>query len=510
MPRVLASVGLLAALLVPAIVPAASPELPHPEALEAPVAFWKRVYTEVGRDEALVHDRDHLARVYGVIDLPPKDSPELRRARVRSAVKVYRGVLGRLAKHPDDPHSVIERRVRAAFPEETDGETIAAAADNLRVQGGLRERFRAGLERSGRWLAHIRARLRAHGVPEALAAMPHVESSFNPVARSHAGAAGMWQFTRGTGRQYLRIDHVVDERLDPWAASDAAARLLADNYAKLGHWPLAVTAYNHGANGMRRAMEETGSADIATIIQAYEGPYFGFASRNFYPAILAAIEVEASPQDYFPGVTPESRLETVRVSVPDFMPVDAVAEATGVDTATLRRYNPALSTLVWSGEKFVPADYGLRMPAAEPARLRRALAGVPLDRRYAEQRPDQRHRVRSGESLSRIAAKYGVSTLALVAANGLANPNHIRAGQSLRIPRAGDEPRSLASLPVAEGGARYTVSRGDTLASIGRRFGIGVDELVAANDLANPDLIRPGQTLTVRTAPLEATAVASK
>ena len=121
--------------------------------------------------------------------------------------------------------------------------------------------------------------------------MPHVESSFDPYAYSKVGAAGLWQFMRSTGRRFLRIDAAVDERLDPYRATEAAAQLLSYNYRLLGSWPLAITAYNHGAEGMRRAREQLGTDDIVRIVRDYHSPTFGFASRNFYVSFLAALTV---------------------------------------------------------------------------------------------------------------------------------------------------------------------------------------------------------------------------
>ena len=95
-------------------------------------------------------------------------------------------------------------------------------------------------------------------MPAALVALPHVESSYNPIARSFVGAAGLWQFTRSTGRRFMQIDHVVDERRDPFLSSVAAASLLQYNYSILKSWPLAITGYNHGVAGMRRAVKKFG------------------------------------------------------------------------------------------------------------------------------------------------------------------------------------------------------------------------------------------------------------
>ena len=126
-----------------------------------------------------------------------------------------------------------------------------------------------GLRRSGAYRQHIDAVIREKGLPAELAVLPHVESSFNPNAYSSAAAAGMWQFGRATGQRFMRIDHIVDERMDPYIASNAAMSLLEYNHSVLGTWPLALTAYNHGAGGIARAVRETGTTDIETIVANY-------------------------------------------------------------------------------------------------------------------------------------------------------------------------------------------------------------------------------------------------
>ena len=173
-----------------------------------------------------------------------------------------------------------ERRVQDLWEGRPGSSSLRAAADRVRVQQGLSDRFLEGYVRSGRWQDHIRDSLRESGVPEMLAALPHVESSYNPEARSYVGAAGLWQFTAGTGRRFMRIDGAVDERRDPYRSSEAAARLLRANYGELNSWPLAITGYNHGTGGMRRAMRAVGTDNIETVVRNYDGPAFGFASTE--------------------------------------------------------------------------------------------------------------------------------------------------------------------------------------------------------------------------------------
>ena len=138
--------------------------------------------------------------------------------------------------------------------------------------------------RSSSYATHIAETFANLGLPPELAVLPHVESSFNANAYSKVGAAGLWQFMRSTGRRYMRVDDAVDERLDPYRSTEAAAQLLAYNYRVLGSWPLALTAYNHGAAGMRRAKESVGTDDFVKINRTYNSRTFGFASRNFFPS----------------------------------------------------------------------------------------------------------------------------------------------------------------------------------------------------------------------------------
>jgi membrane-bound lytic murein transglycosylase D len=171
--------------------------------------------------------------------------------------------------------------------------------ETLRVQVGQRDRFERGLIASESYMEDIRRILRSHGVSDSLIVLPFIESAFNVRASSKAGAVGLWQITRSTGRRFLKINRRVDERRDPLKATVAASRILKENYKFLGTWPLAITAYNHGRAGVARAVKVLGTRDIATIIRHYRGRAFGFASRNFYPEFLAALDVIHNRREYY-------------------------------------------------------------------------------------------------------------------------------------------------------------------------------------------------------------------
>src|SRR5262249_1306953 len=244
--------------------------------LEPAVRFWTRVYTEVDTHSGLIHDAENLGVVYETIHLPEGMPYRAREQRTEQAKREIRAILLGLAKGRRDGLSSDEERVLAQWPPDVSDATLSEAAENVRFQAGLCDRFRAGLVRSGIWRPFVERALAERGVPPQLVALPHVESSYNPKAYSRVGAAGMWQFMRSTGRLFLRIDNVVDERLDPYASSEAAARLLARNRELTGTWPLAITAYNHGVGGMQRASQMLGTTDIGESARRHSSPCLRF------------------------------------------------------------------------------------------------------------------------------------------------------------------------------------------------------------------------------------------
>ena len=338
----------------------AAADVPRPPELERDVQFWVRVYTQVNTRQGLLHDEHNLGVVYGTVYLDPEAGSTARRELIDGQRDHWRSVLRRMAQgEPDDEEAA---RVRALFGSEASPERFAQAADGVRFQLGQADRFREGLQRSGIWGPHIADVLASKGLPPEISALPHVESSFDPAAYSKVGAAGLWQFMRSTGRRFLRIDDAVDERLDPFRATEAAAQLLDFNYRLLGSWPLALTAYNHGAAGMRRARDAMQTDDIVRIVRGYKSTTFGFASRNFYVSFLAALEIDRNPQRYFGTLERRAEFRFAEVEVPAFVPVAALERVLKIDRAKLQSLNPALLPSVWRGQRVVPKGYRLRLP----------------------------------------------------------------------------------------------------------------------------------------------------
>jgi membrane-bound lytic murein transglycosylase D len=428
---------------------------PKPAELEPDVNFWLSIFTEYTTREGVLHDSRNLGVVYEKVPLPESASRRTRQRLSSQRREYYKDILQTLASGKRSNLSADERRVLDLWPDDVTNEDLAAARSRIRFQLGLSDRFQEGLRRAGRYRDYVNAEFTRLGVPTALAALPHVESSYNTDARSHVGASGIWQFTRGTGRRFMQIDHVLDERNDPFLATTAAGKLLAYNYSIVGNWPMAITAYNHGLSGVRRAMQRHGDHNYADILRNYNGRTFGFASRNFYVAFLAAKEVDQNPDRYFPGLVPYRPVDYQTMELGAYVPADALATALNVSERDIARHNPALQATIWQGSKYLPRHYSIRMPSSMiDGTLANLVAALPDDAIFDKQLPDLFHTVARGDTLSEIADAYDTRVSTLVALNNLSSSNRIRAGQQIRLPAAGPAPATpppvVAAAPVAQ------------------------------------------------------------
>lgn len=414
---------------------------PQPAELDRDVNFWLSIFTNYTTREGVLHDNRNLAVIYEKVPLPENVSRRERQRISDQRRQEYKKILQTLAGGKRDNLSAEEQRVLALWPSDVSNDELRAAVDRIRFQLGLSDRFQEGLRRAGRYRDHVNSEFNRLDVPIALAALPHVESSYNTDARSHVGASGIWQFTRGTGRRFMQVDHVLDERNDPFLATTAAGKLLAYNYSIAGNWPMAITAYNHGLAGVRRAMRQHGDNSYAEILRKYNGRTFGFASRNFYVAFLAAKEVDQNPDKYFPGLVPYSPVDYTTYELDAYLKADELATTLNVRERDIARHNPALQATIWQGSKYLPRNYTIRMPASMVnGSLPDLIAGMPADAVFDKQLPDLFHRVARGDTLSQIADAYDTRVSTLVALNGLSSSHRIRAGQQIRLPAAGPAP----------------------------------------------------------------------
>ncbi|HCY87254.1 MAG TPA: lytic transglycosylase [Desulfobacteraceae bacterium] len=399
------------------------------------VDFWIDIFTKYSRGEGVVHDARDLSRIYGTVKLNPENTRKAakqNRKVKKKAIKNYKAVLTKLAAGKA-PATAKEKKVAALFGANTTPSVFKRASRNLRIQTGLKQHFMEGVIRSGALVPEFKKIFKSYGLPEDLVYLPCVESSFNVAAYSKFGAAGVWQFTRSTGRLYMEIGYVVDERRDPFIATHSAAKLLKRNYGELKDWSLALTAYNHGLNGMRRAKKQHKA--YPKIYTSYRSRSFKFASRNFYSEFLAARQVAKNYTRYFGDIRLDRPVSYTRFKVAGYVPASQLAQNLGLSLAELHKLNPALRKPVFDGRKYIPKGYELRLPKGfTHERITLATAGLYYDK----QKPSKFHRVSKGDTAGAIARTHRVSLNDLIMANGLSRRATIYVGQTLRIPVAGE------------------------------------------------------------------------
>ena len=469
---------LLVGWLLPPHPAQAAEKFPLYPCIQASVTFWENIYSRYTTRQGVLHDSEDLSRVYTVVDLEDwqqTDAARINNERIRAARERVSDILTDLGDGKR-PVTRAEQHIAGLFPRQRHT-TFHLARENIRLQIGQKDRFYEGVIRSGKYMTQFMQHFTAEGLPPELAYLPHVESSFNPNAHSKAGAAGLWQFTRATGREYMTVDEAVDERLDPYLATRAAAKLLKTNYAQLKTWPLAITAYNHGRTGMLRALNERGSYE--NIFRTYHQGAFQFASRNFYPEFLAAVRV-AKRLAASPGVPFERPEATITFRLPENALAQQLHRSFGLSPAEFARLNPALRTPVLDGRQPVPKGYLVRLP--DTSRNRAVAAG-------------QRTTVPAGKGTARASVATKPAGKPQVALRGLvAGAAQVKARTATPV-----RPGVRAAAPTGRKSLRHTVRKGDTSFSIARRHQISLNDLMAANNRGPEAPIRIGESLIIPT-----------
>lgn len=350
-----------------------------PKGLESRVRFWRDIYTKYTSDQGVLHDRYNYEIIYEVVDFgaimadPNLTARQKERAReklVEERRKAISAKLKRLAQAKSPIGLPIdELQLWHLFENVGDPHKFENASDpkRIRFQLGQRDKFYIGIYHSGRYLREMEKIFREERLPLELTRLPFVESSFNINARSRVGASGVWQFMRLTARPFLKLTREVDERNDPIKSTRAAARLLRQNYQMLRSWPLAVTAYNHGANGVRRIVRKLGTDDISEIVSRYSSKTFGFASENFYACFLAALEVERNADKYFPEPMWAPELDVAEVRLRKPMPFSLLVEFFDGDRRAAELANPHILYRVRRGRAQIPRGHFIRVPAGRKA-----------------------------------------------------------------------------------------------------------------------------------------------
>ncbi|MET0852977.1 MAG: transglycosylase SLT domain-containing protein [Candidatus Rokuibacteriota bacterium] len=325
------------------------------------------------------------------------------------------------------------------------------------------------LIRSGRYTSMIHGILGQAGLPEDLIFTAMIESGFNPLAVSHAGAKGLWQFMAATAQRYgLRVDRWLDERLDPEKSTWAAAAYLRDLHAMFGSWHLVQAAYNAGEMRVTRAIQGLRTSDFWQLSQ--NSPILANETKNFVAAIQAAKVIGRDPDRYGFSVTPDAPVRYENVHVPAGTSLRSLALATGVPERDFQELNPALRL----NQTPPGGPYALRVPpgagprveaalargvaparepvvarevSARPAKAVSAKARTPQSGKPVAAVPSRIHVVKPKETLQVIAQRYGVSSEDLQRWNRLEDAARIHPGDRLRV-------TAMAPREDGQGGSR--------------------------------------------------------
>lgn len=411
----------------------ASEAFPSSGSLRPRIDFWKTVYTEVTSNQGLLHDQDDLSFYYTKVDLP-----QGRRARIRK-IRAEKNKISELIKSilKKDFKNLSSEELRiVGLVEDKSQKKFKQLLRGLRFQTGLKDRYYKGLIRSYKYMDFIEATFKNYNLPDELVFLPHVESSFNYEAYSKVGAAGIWQFMRATAKNFgLKVTYIIDERRDPLKATIAAAKLLKRNYEKLGSWPLALTAYNHGARSMERAVKKLGTKDMATIIEKYEGRRFGFASKNFYATFMATVEISQNPERYFPSFKKPNKFEYSMIRLDKSFQIKHLTKNLEITRKTLKDFNPSIRSIAYRSPLFLPKGLIIKIPKKSPekvAEYQNKLNDLKIPK--SDMALEKIHIVSRGESLFTISRLYRTEVSKIIQFNQISDPRLIYPGMKIKIP----------------------------------------------------------------------------
>lgn len=328
---------------------------PVPAGLRDAVDFWKKIFTVYSEHEIVFHDPVDHRKIYSVISVPEN------KQNVNAMIAAERA---RIIRQYD----------------------LHRKADRVRSQRGAREQFQISHERSNRYMAGMRRVFREEKLPVDLAYLPHVESAFDNSARSHAGALGLWQLMPIA---IVRFNQ-GDIRLDPYASTRAAAKILRENYHGFGNnWPLALTAYNYGPTAVAQARDAVGSDDLVTIIRDYNNPRFGYEPKNFYAEFLAIRELLNNKEAPFLAKRPLQPFRMREVKIKRSVPVQSLLKTAAVHETQFFDWNNSLDKRADD----VPAGYSVKLPTERVDRfvaMHRELVDTPPVSHLASARPPRK------------------------------------------------------------------------------------------------------------------------
>jgi len=358
------------------------------------VQFWKNIYSKYSTDQGVIHDLHDLRIVYSVVDfnslqqrqeLKAYELEKLKKDLVEKEKDKTMAILSDLAIYVREKQTRAlnneEKRIYDQFFKAQRLEEIQyIVRDQLRWQQGLKDRMQEAIFISGRYLKNMEKVFAEYGLPKELTRLVFVESSFNLKAKSKVGASGLWQIMPSTARPHQMIRTHWDLRNHPESATKLAAQILKDNYKKLESWPLAVTGYNHGPNGVKKLVERYRTRNLGEVIRrAVNHKSFGFASKNFYASFLAALEVESHANQYFPGIRWARPLPQREFHLNKSIRYRTLVSWFDNNEIRLQLFNPHLINRLTKKTDLIPAKALISVPRDRYSRVVRDLQGQRLE-----------------------------------------------------------------------------------------------------------------------------------
>jgi membrane-bound lytic murein transglycosylase D len=350
-------------------------EFKVPSELKKRTAFWFDVYTRYGQDENIIHHVLYPWIVYDVVDTSAisndlrlhkwtryhRANAQLKKRRA----EVSRALAALSKKTTFTKLSGLQKKIFNALAEVKGPrkKVFREASRNLRVQLGQKDFILKGLKHSNRYLPYMEQEFTAAGLPVELTRLPFVESSFNPYAESKVGASGIWQIMPATGKAYVRVTDHLDERNSPLKASFVAIEIFKTNFRSLRDWPLAVTAYNHGAGGVKSSLRKARATNLPDLIQRLHSGNFKFASANFYTCFLAVLHAEKYQRSVFKDIEieKESPLQLSVYELDRRMSARQLQTNLGLPREVFVEFNLDLKA-AFARNAMIPAGYKIFVP----------------------------------------------------------------------------------------------------------------------------------------------------
>jgi len=340
------------------------------------------------------------------------------------------------------------------------------------------------LERGSIYMPFILEEIGKRNMPAELAFLPVIESSFVITARSRSGAVGLWQFMMNSISPYMRVNEIVDERRDFLKSTIGALQKLDENYKALGSWELALAAYNSGLGSVSRSIQKTGISDYWELSSRRE---LKNETIHYVPKLFATAYILSQPRRF--GIENwQQAQQWAAIPLRRQVSLDILAAEAGIDRELLRRLNAELLY----GISPTDSGYRLKVPAVQLEQINTVLEREDLKLiRY------HYHVVKNGDTLWSMSRHYGTSLDIIEQHNPGVKNRYLKIGETLIIPAFRDVAPPVRQVLTSSLDGQYTVQRGDTLWSIGIRFGVDPQVIAEENNMQLNQILREGRTLKV-------------